>query len=104
MGQDAQLEPDAVGEVAAEPEPEVEVETASPPPIDADAFEDVEETEPASELDASVDLAFQPDEDTSPQVEDLRGVEGIGAPPDEATGESEGRKKKWRMFKKGGDA
>jgi chromosome partitioning protein len=104
VSSDEPAEPDEGGETATEPEPEVEVETVPAPLIDADAFEDVDESEPASELDASVDLAFQPDEDTSPQVEDLRGVEGIGAPPDEATGESEGRKKKWRMFKKGGDA
>lgn len=95
---------ESTAEVAVESEPEVEVETVPEPTIDADEFEEVEEAEPTSQVDANIDHAFLPDADTSPQVEDLREVEGIGAPPDEATGESEGRKKKWRMFKKGGDA
>lgn len=38
-------------------------------------------------------------------VEDLREIEGIGAPPEKAdVDEGHARKKKWRMFRKGGDA
>lgn len=91
-------------EVSTEAEVIVEVQGVAEAPVDADAFEELGGAEPVSEVDASVDLPFQQDEDTDPPVEDLREVEGIGAPPDEATGESGGRKKKWRMFKKGGDA
>ncbi len=48
---------------------------------------------------------FATDEPPNDVVEDLREIEGIGAPPEKAdVDEGQARKKKWRMFRKGGDA
>ena len=94
---------------AAPPEPEAvdeEVEAALPEPeaVDEEEFEEVLPHDLEAKA-ALLDPEFETDVSEVDVVEDLREIEGIGAPPEKAdVDEGQAGKKKWRLFRKGGDA
>ncbi len=87
-------------EPAPEPEPETEPaeETLEPAAREEAEFERDDGTATA-DMPADVLVA-----EATVVVEDLTEVEGIAAPSDNGAGEGDGGKKRWRLFRKGGDA
>lgn len=79
-----------------------EVELTVPEVLEEEEFEEVPPLSPESEVSSS-DPEFETDDSEVETVEDLREIEGIGAPPENADVDEQSRKK-WRMFRKGGDA
>lgn len=102
-------EPSVVEAGPAEtPEAEAEVVEAEPAvtpgALEDEDFEEVGVRDGEAEPPRAVG-EFVAEESQHDGVEDLREIEGIGAPPEKAdVDEGHARKKKWRMFRKGGDA
>ena len=96
-----EVEPRRAEEPAAEPKAEaasVEAQVFGELGEPAGGIEPMSETEPG-------EGEYAAEEPEAGEVADLREVEGIGSPPQTSDeGEAPSRKRKWRLFRKGGEA
>ena len=97
--------PEIKSQTTQEPEPEPAPEPEPEPGhVEDEDFEEVHGPD-AGTGPAPVDSEFDTDDFHLEVVEDLREIEGIGAPPEKAdVDEGHTQKRKWRLFRKGGDA